>query len=638
MTGPLVPTKVQTVTTNIAASTASIARTITVTNAGDTLVLSVVNTSVSSGQAATAVSGAGATWTLANTDVRATSGAVDIWVGVNASSGSQTVTVTINGTSTAGCNLDEWQYLDAATTIIATSQLNQATGSSVTPSVTMTPDNLNELVYVASSSANTQTASPGSPYSLLTGPTSSGNQVAGIAYWVTNTLTASAASWTQSSGAWTVTGVVLRAQQPTGYQIWNASTAQNNAGVLGQQAAPDYLDSVITALGFSDTGVQSGCAVGPNLGTDLKFQVSLGTILLNGAVATVAAVSGQVITAADATNPRKDLVYVDGGGTIHYLAGVANATPCLPLPPIFPFVALAEIDVPANATQLDTTTSTSQAHVTDKRVMLQTRMNYAQFTSSGTWNVPSGVTKVLVRCVQGGGGGGGGGSATYPGSGGAGGVVTQQVITISGDTQLTITCGSGGSGGAGGPGGGGGVAGVAGAESKAVGATTATKYATSGVVTIVTALSTSTQAKGPGCNAGGSNGNYTSAGLYGGTGSQISDNSLIYPPGFGGGGQNVAPPLNAANSGVPFLCVVGGTAGNFNDSSSKGGLGGNAQLSSAVLDTQLHPTTYAGTGVGGNGVTATMPGCGGGGGGSGYTGNNGGAGGAGAPGMVELWW
>ena len=66
-----------------------------------------------------------------------------------------------------------------------------------------------------------------------------------------------------------------------------------------------------------------------------------------------------------------------------------------------------------------------------------------QFTSSGTWTAPTGVTKVWLLVVGGGGGGGG----AYGGGGGMGGAQTQQQFTVSPSTGYTVTVGAGGSSG-----------------------------------------------------------------------------------------------------------------------------------------------------------------------------------------------
>jgi len=78
------------------------------------------------------------------------------------------------------------------------------------------------------------------------------------------------------------------------------------------------------------------------------------------------------------------------------------------------------------------------------------------FTSSGTWTVPAGVTKVDVLAMGGGGGGASGAqykgtSATYTTRGGGGGggaaYVWAKGVDVSGSASITIGVGAGGSGG-----------------------------------------------------------------------------------------------------------------------------------------------------------------------------------------------
>lgn len=76
--------------------------------------------------------------------------------------------------------------------------------------------------------------------------------------------------------------------------------------------------------------------------------------------------------------------------------------------------------------------------------------NLQVFTSSGSFTVPSGVTKIEVE-VRGGGGGGGGsaGSRTSgPGQGGCGGGYGKQVLTVTAGSTHAVTVGVGGAGGA----------------------------------------------------------------------------------------------------------------------------------------------------------------------------------------------
>jgi len=72
--------------------------------------------------------------------------------------------------------------------------------------------------------------------------------------------------------------------------------------------------------------------------------------------------------------------------------------------------------------------------------------NMVDFSSSGTWTVPSGVTKIIViACAAG--GGGYGGKSGYGGEGGYSGASTVTLLTVSPDETLTITVGAGGTGG-----------------------------------------------------------------------------------------------------------------------------------------------------------------------------------------------
>lgn len=82
------------------------------------------------------------------------------------------------------------------------------------------------------------------------------------------------------------------------------------------------------------------------------------------------------------------------------------------------------------------------------------------FTSSGTFTVPSGVTKLKLTCVGGGGGGGGYSQrGSYFGSGGSGGGggASEGVLTVTSGQTISVTIGAGG--GAGGSLGSGGTAG-----------------------------------------------------------------------------------------------------------------------------------------------------------------------------------
>ena len=73
------------------------------------------------------------------------------------------------------------------------------------------------------------------------------------------------------------------------------------------------------------------------------------------------------------------------------------------------------------------------------------------FTSSGTWNRPSGITKIIVE-IKGGGGGGGGAytdAANLSGTGGAEGGTAIEFLDVSSTASATVTVGAGGAGGGG---------------------------------------------------------------------------------------------------------------------------------------------------------------------------------------------
>ncbi|HEY3762306.1 MAG TPA: hypothetical protein VGN23_11225 [Verrucomicrobiae bacterium] len=72
--------------------------------------------------------------------------------------------------------------------------------------------------------------------------------------------------------------------------------------------------------------------------------------------------------------------------------------------------------------------------------------NVVGFTSSGTFTVPTNVTRIRVE-IWGGGGGGGNGSSSYPGGGGGAGAYIFNVFNVTPGTGYTVTVGSGGNAG-----------------------------------------------------------------------------------------------------------------------------------------------------------------------------------------------
>lgn len=134
------------------------------------------------------------------------------------------------------------------------------------------------------------------------------------------------------------------------------------------QAAPDKVDFDILQAGSVGTGVISGCAV--TVSTLLTLNVASGTVAVLGVPATVT--SGTVVIgAADATNPRFDLVVANSSGTKSVTAGTAAASPVFPAVPASS-VCLAAVYVPALLTTV------LSGDITDKRVAIYSMTAFSQ--------------------------------------------------------------------------------------------------------------------------------------------------------------------------------------------------------------------------------------------------------------------
>lgn len=122
-------------------------------------------------------------------------------------------------------------------------------------------------------------------------------------------------------------------------------------------------DIRILTDGLAGVGVVSGCDVTAQGSPDMTVAIAAGTIrIASGALVTVASGNG-TIGAADATNPRIDLISASNAGVKTVTAGTAAASP---KPPDLPAgnVALAMVYVAANDTAIST------GEITDKRVVL----------------------------------------------------------------------------------------------------------------------------------------------------------------------------------------------------------------------------------------------------------------------------
>jgi len=191
-------------------------------------------------------------------------------------------------------------------------------------------------------------------------------------------------------------------------------------------------------------------------------------------------------------------------------------------------------------------TSTTQIATTAFVGQEITRASMQQiFTASGTFTVPTGVTKLKVR-VWGGGGGGGGSTGTgSAASGGGGGGYCEGVATVTPGASIPIVIGTGGS---------------AGSGSSAGGAATATTVA---------ALSVTANGGGggPGSSSGGTS--------VGGTGGTASGLSFAVTGTVGSFGNNLGGTGLGGTGGGTFCSASSTAVGSFPGG---GGGGGGAGL------------------------------------------------------------
>lgn len=173
------------------------------------------------------------------------------------------------------------------------------------------------------------------------------------------------------------------------WTIPDAGEGENNIqSILFQE----YLEVLVAGL-MGDC-VLSGLAV--TGGADMTPAVAKGAVLSNGAMFAVAA-SDVTVTAADATNPRIDLIVVTSAGSLAVRAGTAAAAPKPPARTAND-VVIAAVYVPANDTSIATTAITDlrvfrtqhPALIAKSTTAAATNTNAAAFTIL-TVTVPSGL-------------------------------------------------------------------------------------------------------------------------------------------------------------------------------------------------------------------------------------------------------
>lgn len=256
------------------------------------------------------------------------------------------------------------------------------------------------------------------------------------------------------------------------------------------------------------------------------------------------------------------------------------------------------------------TTAITDDATNDKADVAVKMTPLTQFTASGTYTIPPGVTALEITVVGAGGGGGGGGSAANSsgtlqagGSGGGSGATLSAIFTaLTPGNTLTVTIGTGGTGGNGG---------AANSNPGTNGAAGGDTSVTSGTQTIAGLLA-----------RGGGLGNLSAANSTasvngGGIGRQGATNTL------GGGGSS-----NGSSASAVGYAGTGGGGGGNATATLGGGAGGGGVNSAAQATTGAQSGTAAGV----VGAAGTVPGAGGGGGGGGAGPASGGAGGGGGAG------
>ena len=181
------------------------------------------------------------------------------------------------------------------------------------------------------------------------------------------------------------------------------------------------------------------------------------------------------------------------------------------------------------------------------------------FTSSGTFTVPAGITRIRVRCWGGGGAGGSSGVGGNVGGGGGGGSYAEGFYTVVPGTQYSVTVGVGGTG-------------VSGAGGN------------NGLTSSFGALCSATGGSGgPWGDSG------TTAGGSGGVGSGGTSISISGGQGGGnialtiglkcmGGGAFGTPMASLSGTGSAGLVPAGGGCGASGGSNLAGGAGGNGKV------------------------------------------------------------
>ncbi|MFT8351292.1 hypothetical protein [Clostridium saccharoperbutylacetonicum] len=158
--------------------------------------------------------------------------------------------------------------------------------------------------------------------------------------------------------------------------LGTATLATNSPKI--KEGINELVQDLLESTGY---GVVSGGVVSSQSTPNMTANVTGCTLKTStGARQVVGANAALVVTTADTTNPRKDIVYVDSTGVAQYLQGIAALSPTAPVTPSGGFL-LAEIYVAANATSI------TNSNITDKRKMLISTDTLNTLLSENTQNI-----------------------------------------------------------------------------------------------------------------------------------------------------------------------------------------------------------------------------------------------------------
>jgi hypothetical protein len=138
------------------------------------------------------------------------------------------------------------------------------------------------------------------------------------------------------------------------------------------------LASVTGTSGAGLDGVATGCGISYS-GSGLTFNMSAGSFYINNTLYTAAAQS-ITLSAADATNPRIDVLAVDNTGTLVKITGTPAASPSQPSIDSSTQLYLTFVSVPATATSI--------SGITDESIYLE-NTEWTTSTSGSGFNANS---------------------------------------------------------------------------------------------------------------------------------------------------------------------------------------------------------------------------------------------------------